>query len=65
MDIEQEWVEVVTAACGDARAYTDASALIGADDVDAVLIASPCETHAELTLACIQAETAGASYRSA
>ena len=55
MDIDRERAEAVAAECGGARAYTDASALIAADDVEAVLIAAPCATHAELTLACIQA----------
>lgn len=55
MDIDRERAEGVAVACGGAQVYEDARALIAADDVDAVLIASPCATHAELTLACIQA----------
>ena len=55
MDVERARAEGVAAACGGARVYADAAALIAADDVEAVLIASPCATHAELTLACIQA----------
>jgi myo-inositol 2-dehydrogenase/D-chiro-inositol 1-dehydrogenase len=55
MDIDRERVEAVAAECGGARVYTDASALIADEDVEAVLIASPDATHAELTIACIKA----------
>jgi myo-inositol 2-dehydrogenase/D-chiro-inositol 1-dehydrogenase len=55
MDIDPEQAESVAAECGGARVYTDASALIGDEDVQAVLIASPDATHAELTIACINA----------
>src|SRR5690349_2383906 len=41
--------------CGAADVATDPMAVIGRSDVDAVLIASPDETHAPLTLAAIAA----------
>lgn len=44
-----------TAADFGARATTDAAELIASPDVDAVLIASPDATHAELAIACITA----------
>ena len=53
MDIDEERANAVAADCGDARAYTDADALINDRDVDAVLIASPDAFHAEQALACI------------
>src|SRR5919107_1957909 len=39
-----------------ARAYADGHELIGDDQVDAVLIASPGPTHEEFTLACLAAD---------
>ncbi|MSU88821.1 gfo/Idh/MocA family oxidoreductase [Rhodobacteraceae bacterium 2CG4] len=42
-------------AAAGARAVTDGMALIGAGDVDAVIVASPDPTHAPLTLAAIAA----------
>jgi myo-inositol 2-dehydrogenase/D-chiro-inositol 1-dehydrogenase len=39
-----------------ARAYSDGHELIGDDQVDAVLIASPGPTHEEFTLACLAAD---------
>jgi myo-inositol 2-dehydrogenase / D-chiro-inositol 1-dehydrogenase len=39
-----------------ARAYSDGHELIADDQVDAVLIASPGDTHEELTLACLAAD---------
>ncbi|HVQ95892.1 MAG TPA: Gfo/Idh/MocA family oxidoreductase [Mycobacteriales bacterium] len=38
-----------------ARVFADSAALIRSSDVDAVLIASPGETHAALTLGCLDA----------
>ena len=55
MDIDSERLEAVAAECGAARTYTDASALIDDPDIDAVVIATPDATHADLTLACIGA----------
>ena len=54
MDIDSERAKTVATSCG-ARAYTDAAALIADPMVDAVLIASPDHTHADLTVACIEA----------
>ena len=53
-DIDHARAEAVAADCG-ARATSDADELINAKDVDAVLIASPDTTHADLTIACIEA----------
>jgi myo-inositol 2-dehydrogenase/D-chiro-inositol 1-dehydrogenase len=55
MDVDQTRAEAVASACGDARVFTDASALIEDIGVEAVLIAAPDPTHAELTVACIGA----------
>jgi myo-inositol 2-dehydrogenase/D-chiro-inositol 1-dehydrogenase len=55
MDIDRERVEDVAAACGEAQVYADAAALIADEDVEALLIATPDATHAELTIACINA----------
>jgi len=41
--------------CGEAAVFADPLQLINDERVDAVLIASPDGTHAELTLACLQA----------
>ena len=54
MDIDQARASAVAAECG-ARAMSDANELIASHDVDALLIASPDDSHAELALACIQA----------
>lgn len=53
-DVDAGRAAVVAAEVG-ARVADDAHGLIGADDVDAVLIASIAETHAEYTLAAIAA----------
>ena len=53
-DIDRTRAEQIASACG-ARVAADAAALIGDSAVDAVLIASPDATHAELTIACIEA----------
>lgn len=54
MDTQSERVEAIAAAWG-AQGYSDAAALIADRSVEAVLIASPDSTHAELTIACIEA----------
>ena len=54
MDIDHERATALAATCG-ARAYTNATALIADPAVDAVLIATPDTTHADLTIACIEA----------
>jgi myo-inositol 2-dehydrogenase / D-chiro-inositol 1-dehydrogenase len=43
------------AACGEGEIFTDPFELIGSDIVDAVIIASPDATHADLAIACINA----------
>ncbi len=54
MDVDGERAEAVASACG-ARAYTDAAALIADPAVDALLVATPDATHADLTIAAIEA----------
>ena len=54
-DVDRRRAETVAAAIGGARVAEDGMALIGADDVDAVLITSIGETHAAYTLASIGA----------
>ena len=55
MDADHSRATAVAAACQAARVFTDAEALIGDDQVDAVIIASPDRTHAGLAQACIRA----------
>ncbi|MBL8058012.1 MAG: Gfo/Idh/MocA family oxidoreductase, partial [Anaerolineales bacterium] len=54
-DLDQARAGQVAAACGPAAVFTDPAALIAADGVEAVVIAAPDDTHAELTLACLRA----------
>ena len=54
MDVDGERAERLASACG-ARAYSDAAALMADPAVDAVLIATPDATHADLTIAAIEA----------
>ncbi len=53
-DIDRARAEEVAGSIG-ARVASDGHELIGSSDVDAVVIASLGETHAEFTLACIDA----------
>ena len=53
-DVDRDRAEAVARDVG-ARVADDGLALIAADDVDAVLIASTVETHLEFTLAAIEA----------
>ena len=55
MDVDEERAAALAAECGDAAVHADAGRLIGDRAVDAVLIASPDPTHAELAVACIEA----------
>ena len=55
VDADAGRARAVAEACGAEDAGTDALAAIGRGDVDAVLVASPDATHAELTLAAIGA----------
>ena len=54
-DVNRARADEVAAGLGGARVADDALGLIRADDVDAVLITSIAETHAQFTLACIEA----------
>lgn len=55
MDTSSDRLQLVTTACGPCREFTDADALIQDPDVDAVIIASPDHTHAQLALNCLAA----------
>lgn len=55
MDIDRERAEAVAAACDGARVFHEASDLIADPDVDAVLVASTDASHADITIACIEA----------
>ena len=55
MDLDQARAAAVAAVCGGAAVFTDAPALINDDAVNAVVIASPDPTHADLAVACIEA----------
>ena len=55
MDLDEARADAVAAACGGATVFTDPTALIGENAVDAVVIASPDPTHADLAIACIEA----------
>lgn len=54
-DIDAGRAEAVAAETGARRALTDPRAVIADPAVDAVLVASPDATHAELVLACLDA----------
>lgn len=54
MDIDRARAEAVVSVCGGARVFTDALALIADTNVEAILIAAPDPTHAELTMACVK-----------
>ncbi|MGF1626752.1 MAG: Gfo/Idh/MocA family oxidoreductase, partial [Alphaproteobacteria bacterium] len=54
-DPDRARAEASAARAPGARIETDPHAVIAAKDVDAVLVASPDETHADFTLACIAA----------
>ncbi|MEL6984262.1 MAG: Gfo/Idh/MocA family oxidoreductase, partial [Actinomycetota bacterium] len=54
-DVDGDRANEVAAAVG-ARAVTSDAEAIGADDVDAVLIASPDRFHAEQVMACFEAD---------
>lgn len=55
MDIDRERAAALGTACDGARVYHDAGDLIADPDVDAVLIASVDDTHADFTVGCIEA----------
>ena len=54
MDLDPGRARSVAADCGGARVFEDAGELIRADDVQAVVIASPDPTHPVLTLECLR-----------
>lgn len=54
-DVDLESAREVAALAGDARAGADPEAVIRAEDVDAVVIASPGFTHEALVLTCFDA----------
>ena len=53
MDLDRARAHAVANACGGAAVFTDAHALIDDQSVEAVIVATPDQTHAELALACI------------
>ncbi len=55
-DLDQNHAAQAAAQCGEAIVFDDPLKLIQDDSVDAVLIASPDDTHANLTLACLEAK---------
>ncbi len=55
MDADEARAASVARECGGAAVFRSGPALIRDDAVDAVLIASPDPTHADLTVACIEA----------
>lgn len=55
MDTSPDRLQSTTSNCGPCRTFTDANALIDDPDIDAVVIASPDHTHADLALSCIAA----------
>ena len=54
-DLDQDRARQVAGMCGQALVFDDPERLISDSHVDAVVIASPDDTHARLTLACLQA----------
>lgn len=54
-DLDQVRARQVAEMCGQALVFDDSERLINDPHVDAVVIASPDDTHAKLTLACLQA----------
>ena len=53
-DLDQDRARHVAGMCGQALVFEDPERLINNSHVDAVVIASPDDTHAGLTLACLQ-----------
>ncbi len=54
-DIDEERANTVASTCGNVPVFTSGEDLITNEAVDAVLIATPDETHAAITLTCIEA----------
>jgi myo-inositol 2-dehydrogenase/D-chiro-inositol 1-dehydrogenase len=55
MDTSLDRLQSIANACGACRTFTVADELIQDPDVDAIVIASPDHTHAELALSCLAA----------
>lgn len=55
MDIDQDRAAEVAANCDGARVFSEAGDLIADPDVDAILVASTDATHADITIACLEA----------
>jgi myo-inositol 2-dehydrogenase/D-chiro-inositol 1-dehydrogenase len=55
-DLDAERARQVAEMCGQARVFDNPERLIDDPEVDAVMIVSPDDTHASLTLACLQAD---------
>ena len=55
MDLDAQRAAAVAEECGGARVFGSGPDLIADGDVEAVLIASPDPTHAELAVACVEA----------
>jgi len=56
MDADAARASEVAARCGSVPVFEDASELIRSEGIDAVLIASPDDSHAELVLECLRME---------
>ena len=54
-DLDLDRARQVAGMCGQALVFDDPERLINDSQVDAVMIVSPDDTHARLTLACLQA----------
>jgi myo-inositol 2-dehydrogenase / D-chiro-inositol 1-dehydrogenase len=54
-DLDQDRARQVAGLCGQALVFDEPESLINSPQVDAVVIVSPDNTHAKLTLACLQA----------
>lgn len=54
-DLDQDRARQVAEICGQALVFDEPERLINDPHVDVVVIASPDDTHARLTLACLQA----------
>ncbi len=55
MDLDEERARALAEECGGAKVFASGPDLIRDDAVEAVLIASPDPTHADLAVACIEA----------
>src|SRR5215218_7741887 len=57
MDLDRQRAEKLAATCGeDLMVFEDGQALIQHDDIDALVITTPDETHAGLVMACLRNE---------